>query len=93
MLLFYLMLLRSAVQADAETEARHAAAQARAAAAARSARAAAARERAPAAAAAALATPEPTAEVIDIGERAAQASDRDEPYDQYSDATARAIGD
>ena len=31
--------------------------------------------------------------MISIGERAAQASDPDEPYDQYTDATARAIGD
>lgn len=93
MLLGYLMLLRAAVRADAENAARRAASRARAAAfAARSARAAAtAQERARAAAVASA--PQPTAEVISIGDLTAQASDPDEPYDQYTDATARAIGD
>jgi hypothetical protein len=97
MLAFYVMLLRAAVYADTENASRRAAAQARAAAAARQARAAAARERERERererAAAAARTPQPDAEVIDIGERAAQASAQDEPYDQYADGTARAIGD
>jgi hypothetical protein len=90
---FYLLLLRAAVQADAENAARRAAAQARAAAAARSARAAAAARERTRIAAEAARQAQPTAEVIDIGDRAAQAASRDEPYDQYTDATARAIGD
>jgi hypothetical protein len=96
MLAFYVMLLRAAVYADTENAARRAAAQARAAAtAARQARAAEARERERerVAAAAAARAPEPDAEVIDIGQRAAQAAAKDEPYDQYADGTARAIGD
>jgi hypothetical protein len=96
MLAFYVMLLRAAVYADTENAARRSAAQARAAAAAaRQARAAEARERERerVAAAAAARAPQPDAEVIDIGQRAAQASAQDEPYDQYADGTARAIGD
>jgi hypothetical protein len=96
MLSMYLLVLRAAVHADAENAARRAAAHARtvdrsrAAAAATSARAAAAAlERAREAAEAAM--PQPTAEVIDISARAAPTGDQ--LYDQYEDATARAIGD
>jgi len=96
MLGMYTLVLRAAVQADAENASRRAAAHARAvarsraAAAARTARAAAAaRERAREAAQAQM--PEPTAEVIDISARAAHSGDQ--IYDQYEDATARAIGD
>jgi hypothetical protein len=95
MLAMYLLLLRVAAHADAENAARRAAAHSRAAARARAAAlrsaraAAAARERAREAAEAAA--PEQTAEVIDIAARAAQSEDQ--LYDQYADATARAIGD
>jgi hypothetical protein len=96
MLGMYLLVLRAAVQADAENASRRAAAHARAvarsraAAAARTARAAAAaRERAREAAQVQM--PEPTAEVIDISALAAHSGDQ--IYDQYEDATARAIGD
>jgi hypothetical protein len=92
----YLLVLRAAVQAEAENATRRAAAHARvvarsrAAAAARAERAAAAeRERAREAAEAEMA--QPTAEVIDISALAAQSGDQ--IYDQYEDATARAIGD
>lgn len=95
----YLLLLRVAAYADAENAARQAAARARSAAqsraaAARSARAAA-RQAAAAAAAARTATaapapgPVPAAEVIDMTVHIRQ----DQLYDQYEDATARAIGD
>jgi hypothetical protein len=96
MLGLYLLVLRAAVQAEAENASRRAAAHARAVAhsravaAARTARAAAAaRERAREAAEAELA--QPTAEVIDISALAAHSADQ--IYDQYEDATARAIGD
>ncbi len=93
MLGMYLFVLRAAVHADAENATRRAAAQARAVArsqAAAAARAAeAARQRAREAAQAPM--PQPTAEVIDISARTAQAGDQ--LYDQYEDATARAIGD
>lgn len=96
MLGMYMLVLRAAVQADAENASRRAAAHARAvarsraAAVARTARAAAAvRERAREAAQAQM--PEQTAEVIDISALAAHSGDQ--IYDQYEDATARAIGD
>ena len=73
----YLLLLREAAIADAE-HARRLAAMAW--------RAEAARQRAYAAAAAY--EPEPTAEIIDISARVG-----DQLYDQYADATARAVGD
>jgi hypothetical protein len=89
MLLAYLLLLREAARADAE-------AVRRAEAYARYARAQAARaayERAREAQAQALAAslPQPAAEVIDISDRTAEATDQ--PYDQYNDATVRAVGD
>jgi hypothetical protein len=77
------------VHADAENAARRAAAHTRAVARSRAAAARAAREDAARVAAQAPAV-EPTAEVIDI---AAHARPDDQLYDQYEDATARAIGD
>lgn len=89
MLGLYLVLLREAGRADAESAHRLARAQARRHARAERAErarraAAAARSRREAAAAAAA----PTAEVIDISARVG-----DQLYDQYADAAARAVGD
>lgn len=86
MLGVYVLLLREAAQADTENEIRRAEAQA-AAEAAHAAAVARAREREALAAQA----PQPTAEIIDISARTAQA--RDELYDQYADAAVRAVGD
>jgi hypothetical protein len=86
MLGLYVLLLREAAQADAENEIRRAEAQA-AAEAAHAAAVARAREREALAAQA----PQPTAEIIDITARTAR--DRDQLYDQYADATVRAVGD
>jgi len=76
----YLLLLREAAHADIEIARRRAEARTRAVSAAR--------ERARLARAAA---PQPTAEIIDISALAIQAGDQ--PYDQYSDAEIRAVGD
>jgi len=78
MLGLYLLLLREAALADAER------------AGWRAEQAAAARQRARARARQAWAarTPQPTAEVIDISARLG-----DQLYDQYADATVRAVGD
>lgn len=89
MLLAYVLLLREAARADAE-------AVRRAEAYARYARAQAAREayqraREAHAQARAARLRQPAAEVIDISNRAAEAADQ--PYDQYTDATDRAVGD
>jgi hypothetical protein len=92
----YLLVLRAAVHAEAENASRRAAAQARAVArsralaAARAARVAAA-ERERAREAAEAQAPEQTAEIIDISAHTAHQGG--EFYDQYEDATARAIGD
>jgi hypothetical protein len=77
MLGMYLLLLRETALADAEN------------AHWRAEHAAAARQRARARArqARAARTPQPTAEVIDISARL------DQLYDQYADATVRAVGD
>jgi hypothetical protein len=86
MLFVYLLLLREAARADAEFLKR-AEAYARAEAERRyrawqaQARARAARAR----------QPEPAAEIIDISDRTPEP--RDQPYDQYADATVRAVGD
>jgi hypothetical protein len=86
MLVIYALLLREAAHADTESLRRaEAHARARMARAARE-RARLARERAAAAQA-----PQPAAEVIDISDRTAQAADQ--LYDQYADATVRAVGD
>ncbi len=79
----YLLLLREAALADAE-QARWRAEEARRVFAARQ-RAQAARE---AREAAAARVPERTAEIIDISARIG-----DQLYDQYADATVRAVGD
>jgi len=77
----YVLLLREASRADAEKTQRYAAAQAREARAQ-----AAARRRAHEAALAEAA--QPSAEIIDISGRVG-----DQLYDQYADATVRAVGD
>ena len=93
MLGLYVLLLREAAQADAENELRRAEAEIRwteaqaAAEAAHAAAVARARERESLAAQA----PQPSAEIIDITARTAR--DRDQLYDQYADATVRAVGD
>jgi hypothetical protein len=74
----YLLLLREAAHADIEIARRRAEARA----------VSAARERARLARAA---SPQPTAEIIDISALAIQAGDQ--PYDQYADAEIRAVGD
>jgi len=87
----YLLLLREAAQADAENARRQAEAHARAV---RAERARALREQAREAAA--LAAQQRTAQVINLTELAAQygeSSRRDQPYDQYTDAEMRAVGD
>ncbi len=86
MLGLYLLLLREAAQADADNEIRRAEAQAAA-----EAEYAAQMARARAREALAAQVPEPTAEIIDISARTAQA--KDQLYDQYADATVRAVGD
>jgi len=83
MLGLYLLLLREAAHADAEALHR---AETRARAHAARERARLAHERARAAQA-----PPPAAEIIDISARTGQGAD--EPYDQYTDATVRAVGD
>ncbi len=83
MLGIYLLLLREAAQADAEASQR---AESHARAQAAHARAQEAHARAYAAR-----TARPTAEVIDISGRSAQVVDQ--LYDQYADATVRAVGD
>ena len=82
----YLLLLREVAQADAENTRRRAEAHAGLVRAAH-ARAVRERERE----AQAVPAPPPTAEVIDISALAAQ--DRDQLYDQYTDAEIRAVGD
>jgi hypothetical protein len=77
----YVLLLREASRADAEQARRYAAVQAR-----ESRSRAAARRRAQAAALAEAA--QPSAEIIDISGRIG-----DQLYDQYADATIRAVGD
>ena len=77
----YVLLLREASRADAERTERHAAAQAH-----ESRLRAAARRRAHEAALAEAA--QPSAEIIDISARIG-----DQLYDQYADATVRAVGD
>jgi len=89
MLLAYLLLLREAARADAEA-ARRAEANARYARA-EAAQAAYERAREAQAQARAASLLQPAAEVIDISDRTAEAADQ--PYDQYSDATVRAVGD
>jgi hypothetical protein len=86
LLVMYLLLLREAAHADADAS-RRAEAHARAQAAR------AARQRAPEAHARARAArlPQPAAEVIDISERTTPVVDQ--LYDQYADATVRAVGD
>jgi hypothetical protein len=89
MLGMYLLLLREAAHADTDASRRaEAHARAQAAQAAR-----AMRERAGEAYARARAArlPQPTAEVIDISGRTAPIVDQ--LYDQYADATVRAVGD
>lgn len=76
----YLLLLREAAHADIEIARRRAEARTRAVSAARE-RARLAR----------VASPQPTAEIIDISALAIQAGDQ--PYDQYTDAEIRAVGD
>jgi len=76
----YLLLLRQVAHGDIEIARGRAEARARAVSAAR--------ERARLARAA---TPQPTAEIIDISALAIQAGDQ--PYDQYTDAEIRAVGD
>jgi hypothetical protein len=78
MLGMYLLLLREAALADAETARWRA----------RQAHAARQRARARAREAWAARTPQPTAEIIDISARLG-----DQLYDQYADATVRAVGD
>ena len=77
----YVLLLREASRADAEQARRYAAVQAR-----ESRSLAAARRRAHAVALAEAA--QPSAEIIDISDRIG-----DQLYDQYADATIRAVGD
>jgi hypothetical protein len=77
----YVLLLREASRADAEQARRYAAVQAR-----ESRSRSAARRRAHAAALAEAA--QPSAEIIDISDRVG-----DQLYDQYADATIRAVGD
>jgi hypothetical protein len=77
----YVLLLREASRADAEQVRRYAAVQAR-----ESRLEAAARRRAHAAALAVAA--QPSAKIIDISDRVG-----DQLYDQYADATVRAVGD
>jgi len=89
MLLAYMLLLREAARADAEAASR-AEAYARYARA-QAARAAYERAREAYAQARAASLPQPAAEVIDISDRTAEAADQ--LYDQYSDATVRAVGD
>jgi hypothetical protein len=89
MLLAYLLLLREAARADAEAASR-AEAYARYARA-QAARAAYERAREAQAQARAASLPQPAAEVIDISDRTAEATDQ--LYDQYTDATVRAVGD
>jgi hypothetical protein len=90
MLGMYLLLLHEAAHADAERAHSWAQAHAQAAHTARVAHAAQlARERAREARVAP--PPQPTAEIINISERAAQAGDQ--LYDQYADAEIRAVGD
>jgi hypothetical protein len=78
MLGMYLLLLREAALADAETARWRA----------RQAHAARQRARAQAREAWAARTPQPTAEIIDISARLG-----DQLYDQYADGTVRAVGD
>ena len=87
MLGVYLLLLHEAAHADAENARSWSEAHARATRAARAAQLA--RERARQAQVAP--SPQPTAEIIDISARAAQAGDQ--LYDQYADAEIRAVGD
>jgi len=84
----YLMLLREVALADAEQACRRAEAHARhvQAVRARAMREQAARE------AAALAAAQQTAQVINLTALAAQYK-KDQPYDQYTDAEIRAVGD
>ena len=83
MLGIFVLLLREAARADADTAQRHAEADAaRAAQEARIAQRQRARE------ALAACDPEPTAEIIDISARVG-----DQLYDQYADAAVRAVGD
>ena len=84
----YLLLLREVAQADADQARRRAEAHARAveAAHARAMREHAARE------AAAVAAAQQTAQVINLKALAAQYK-KDQPYDQYTDAEIRAVGD
>jgi hypothetical protein len=90
MLGMYLLLLHEAAHADAERARSWAQAHAQAAHATRVAHAAQmARERAREARVAP--PPQPTAEIINISERGAQAGDQ--LYDQYADAEIRAVGD
>jgi hypothetical protein len=90
MLGMYLLLLHEAAHADAERARSWAQAHAQAVHATRVAHAAQmARERAREARVAP--PPQPTAEIINISERAAQAGDQ--LYDQYADAEIRAVGD
>lgn len=77
MLFVYLLLLRAAAVADAEQARRRAAVEARARAVRQRAYAAAMERE-----------PEPSAEIIDISARVG-----DQLYDQYADATVRAVGD
>jgi hypothetical protein len=87
MLLVYLLLLREAARADAEASRRaEAYARAQAARAARRYRAWKAQELPRVAR-----EPEPAAEVIDISDRTPESEDQ--PYDQYTDAEVRAVGD
>ena len=79
MLCMYLLLLREAAVVDAEQAQRRAAVEARVQAA---------RQRAYEAEVEAEPEPEPFAEVIDISARVG-----DQLYDQYADATVRAVGD
>ena len=89
MMLAYMLLLREAAHADAEavqraeSYARYVRAEA--------ARAAHERAREAYAQARAASLPQPAAEVIDISDRTAEAADQ--LYDQYADATVRAVGD
>jgi len=89
MLLAYLLLLREAARADAEAASR-AEAYARYARD-QAARAAYERAREAQAQARAASLAQPAAEVIDISDRTAEATDQ--LYDQYTDATVRAVGD
>jgi hypothetical protein len=89
MLLAYMLLLREAARADAEAV-RRAEAYARYARA-EAARAAHERAREAQAQARAASLPQPAAEIIDISGRTAAAADQ--LYDQYADASVRAVGD